>query len=37
MIDISKQIEFWRAGSEEDLNVARELIANSKQKESCDG
>ena len=26
MIDIGKQIEFWKAGSEEDFVVARELI-----------
>jgi len=26
MIDVDKQIEFWRAGSEEDLAVARELV-----------
>jgi HEPN domain-containing protein len=26
MIDISKQIEFWRAGSREDFVVAQELI-----------
>jgi HEPN domain-containing protein len=26
MIDVGKQIEFWRAGSEEDFAVARELI-----------
>ena len=27
MIDVGKQIEFWRAGSEEDFAVARELIS----------
>jgi HEPN domain-containing protein len=28
MMDVLKQAAFWKAGAEEDLEVARELIAN---------
>jgi len=30
MIDIAKQVEFWRVGSEEDFAVASDLIARGK-------
>lgn len=30
MIDVAKQIEFWRKGAEEDLGVARDLIGRNK-------
>ncbi len=30
MVDINKQIEFWRNGASEDLEVARELISNKR-------
>ncbi len=30
MIDMAKQIEFWRTGAEEDLAVARELLGKNR-------